>query len=379
MVAGVASGRGMRYLIALALLVPMVEGVDLEGIPGKHLIVSTPSSGKVWWSNNTQDIADPADVELVLDWRGRPMVPQLDMHLLVTPADVTFPMGLAVERIKESNEHGYEVIRRYLYVADPGSECEVMHVLRFPLLLQDGVFSVGEKQVVMQDKCVRWIAVDTVGNLYATCEETGEILKVPAQQIKERAIQPPPVVLYSMAGPNGMQVSGPGGIAADAFNVYWSNKVVGGLTGSVVRGNSFRPAGFRRMPAVSVIARNADAGRDYGVCVAGQQVFYTEKDNFLYATETNGGPIAVISDELTQPRGCAWDRDGTIYVADKAKGRIYAFPSSTRQLRTVGKLKRVATIEDPFAVVVVDRAAATFSGVLSLALVLAVALVSAGP
>lgn len=363
-----------RAALLLAALSP-AAAYDNAGTPGKHLIVSTPSSSKVWWSNNTQDITNPADVELVLDSKGVPMVPQLDMHMLISPVDVTYPMGLALERTKFIDAHGAEVVQRYIYVADPGADCEVMHVSRFRLDEDSGAFSVGEKNVVMQDKCVRWIAVDTVGNLFATCEETGEILKVPALQMQEDLTADeikPPLTLYSATGPNAMQVTMPGGIAADTFYIYWSNKVLGGKTGSVVKAASFRPAGRKNMPAVLPIARNTDAGRDYGVCVAGKTVFYTEKDNYLYAVQTGGGAISIVSDEMEQPRGCAWDRDGSIFVADRAAGRIYAFPSSTRNLRTVGKLKRVAMLEDPFAVLVVDRAASC--GGLALAAALAAAL-----
>merc|ERR550514_838874 len=115
-------------------------------------------------------------------------------------------MGLALERTKTHDQHGAQVKQRYIYVADPGADCEVMHVSRFLLNEENGHFSVGEKKIVMQDKCVRWIAVDTVGNLFASCEETGEILKVPTLQIQaymegETEIKPP-LTLYSSTGPN---------------------------------------------------------------------------------------------------------------------------------------------------------------------------------
>lgn len=374
---GRVDGRSLASLVLL-LVVWSVTGYDLDGIPGKHLIVSTPSTGMVWWSNNTHDISDPADVELVLDWKGNPMVPQLDMHLLIPPSVVSYPMGLALERTKSQDKHGYEVTKRFLFVADPGESCDVMHILRFPLYDELGQFSVGDKQVIMENKCVRWVTLDALGNLYATCEETGEILKLPVEQIRKDPLTAPPLVLYSSSGPNGMQVNNPGGIAVDMFQVYWSNKVMGGSTGSVVKGSSFRPAGHGKMPAVWPIAKNADLGKDYGVCLVGNNIFFTQNER-VFAVSKNGGAIAEVHRgggaendkdahlKLKKPRGCAWDRDGTVYVADREAGKIFSFPSLQKNLRSVGKLHRIATIEDPFAVIVVDRALSP-SSVLAFAL-----------
>lgn len=371
--------RGHSFAILVVLLaLQAAAGYDLDGIPGKHLIVSTPSTGMVWWSNNTQDITDPGDVELVLDYRGNPMVPQLTMHMLISPETVSYPMGLALERMKGTDKSGYEVIKRFLFVADPGENCELMHVLRFPFFESGGVFSVGSPQIVMENKCVRWVAVDVLGNMYASCEETGEILKVPVGQIRKNLIKPPPIVLYSSAGPSGMQVTSPGGITVDSFHTYWSNKVMGGSTGSVVKASSFRPAGKKGMPSVVPLAKNADLGKDYGVCLVGQNVFFTEKTKRLYAVGKNGGAIAVVTDQLQEPRGCDWDRDGSVYVADRKAGQIWSFPALQKTLRTVGKLKRIATIEDAFAVIVVDSAILP-SKILPLALALGSALLMATP
>jgi len=323
----------------------------------KHLIVSSPAQSKVFFSNTTESIADPNDVELVLDAQGKPMVPPLQMNMLISPAVVEEPMGLAIERQKRMDVNlGYEVEDRYLFVADaaPKKKC----VSRFPLYESFGHFTAGPPQEVLRDKMVRWIAVDYLGNLFATCEETGEILKVPAENIRNNLLVPP-IVLYRSSGPNGLQVTAPGGIAVDSFSLFWSNKVVGGpSTGSVVRGTSFMPAGRITMPSVVPIAKNADAGKDYGVCVAGQTVFYSEKKNKFYAVGKDGGAIAIISDQLKEPRGCAWDRDNTIYVADRKAGRIYSFAGAMRNLRTVGKLKSASMLTDPFDVVVIDAAPA---------------------
>lgn len=332
----------------------LVQAPVAQSIAQKHLIVSSPSISTIWYSNVTDSIADPDVVELVLDSMGNPMVPQLQMNWLLGPADVTRPYGLAHEREKKFDEqNGVHYIQKYLLVADPGDDCKKMHVYRYALFENMGVFSTGEQQLVMRDKCVRWIASDAQGNLFATNENTNEILKLTSENIRGGLLVPP-TVLYSSQGPNSLQVTQPGGIAVDAFFLYWSNKVRGSLTGSLVKGMSYMPAGMAQYPEVVPIAKNADAGQDYGVCIGGKTMFFTEKTNKLFAVQSGGGAIALISDELGQPRGCSWDGDGSIYVTDR-EGKIYQFPGTMQQLRNVGKLKRVATMDDPYGIVIVDR------------------------
>lgn len=331
----------------------LVQAPAVYGIAQKHLIVSSPSLSTIWYSNTTDSIADPDVVELVLDSMGNPMVPQLHMNYLLGPGDVTRPYGLAQEREKKYDEElGVHYIQKYLHVADPGDDCQKMHVYRYPLNEANGIITTGPQQHVMRDKCIRWIAVDAQGNLYATNENTNEILKVESKHIRAGKLYPP-TVLYSSQGPNALQVTQPGGIAVDSFFLYWSNKVRGMQTGSLVKGMSFMPAGMAQYPEVVPIAKNADAGKDYGVCLGGKTMFFTEKNNKLFGVQTQGGAIALISDALESPRGCSWDGDGSIYVTDRA-GKIYQFPGTMSQLRNVGKLKRVATMDDPYGIVVID-------------------------
>jgi hypothetical protein len=337
----------------LFLYLFLVQAPAVQSIAQKHLIVSSPELSMIWYSNTTDSIADPDVVELVLDSMGNPMVPQLQMNWLLGPGDVTRPYGLAQEREKKFDEPtGTHYIQKYLHVADPGDDCQKMHVYRYPLYENMGVFTHGEQQITIRDKCIRWIAVNSRGDLFATNENTNEILKVDSKNIRANQLVPP-TVMYSSQGPNALQVTAPGGIAVDSFFLYWSNKVLGSMTGSLVKGMSFMPAGMAQFPEVTPIAKNADAGKDYGVCLGGKNMFFTEKNNKLFGVSSAGGAIALISDALEQPRGCSWDGDGSIYVTDRA-GKVYQFPGTMQHLRSVGKLKRVATMQDPYGIVVVD-------------------------
>lgn len=340
-----------------------------RSIAQKHLFVSSPSISTIWYSNTTDSIADPDVVELVLDSMGNPMVPQLHMNWLLGPGDVTRPYGLAYERQKMFDEQvGEHYIQKYLFVADPGDDCKKMHVYRYSLHETLGVFTTGAQQLVIRDKCIRWITVDSQGNLFATNENTNEILRVSSGNIRAGSLVPP-TVMYSSQGPNALQVTTPGGIAVDSFFIYWSNRVRGSMTGSLVKGMSFMPAGMSQYPEVTPIAKNADAGQDFGVCLAGKTMFFTESTNKLFAVQSQGGAIALISDELGQPRGCSWDGDGSVYVTDR-EGKVYQFPGTMQHLRNVGKLKRVATMDDPYGIVVVDKCASIGGVAISLILAL---------
>ena len=73
-------------------------------------------------------------------------------------------------------------------------------------------------------------------------------------------------------------------------------------------------------PQLDAIAKNSN--KVYGVCLSQNNVFYTNTQTFLYGVKKSGGAIATISDKLLGPRGCAWDGDGTIYVADMEGGKV---------------------------------------------------------
>merc|ERR1719160_1793742 len=89
-------------------------------------------------------------------------------------------------------------------------------------------------------------------------------------------------VIYSADSLPG--VSNPGGIATDNFHVYWGNKALGTLEGSVVKGFELPTNAKEPDPeSVRVLAKNVD--KVYGVCFANGNLFFSEPKKALYAID----------------------------------------------------------------------------------------------
>lgn len=277
-----------------------------------------------------------------------------------------YPLGIALDHP-----------RKGLYIADVNKK----RILRYELEETEGesgyVLSVKQNSVMVisEGKEVRWLAVDAIGNLFFSDEGDSVIWQVPGHslikstnalpcnQIKRDFMvsqtdsgcvgtpfekdnpgiyvttpptQETPVVVYSREITKTSEVSAPGGLAVDNFHVFWGNKQLGMQVGSVVSGFESSREGKVHQP--TKIALNTD--RVYGVCIAGNNVYYTDKKTNLYGVKKHGGGIATIYTKMSGPRGCAWDGDGTVYVADRDGNKIMSFPSnmltlSPQRLKTV--------------------------------------------
>ncbi len=81
-------------------------------------------------------------------------------------------------------------------------------------------------------------------------------------------------------------------------------------------------------------------------------MFYTGSATYLYGVRKRGGPITQVSELLTQPRGCAYDGDGTVYVADKGQGAVYSFAANMGVMQPTHSLRKVAEFQDAYGVAV---------------------------
>merc|ERR1719181_226928 len=109
-----------------------------------------------------------------------------------------------------------------------------------------------------------------------------------------------------------------------------------------------------------MLAQNAP--KAMGVCVARSNVFFTAENQILYGVKAAGGTVAEIYQHFVTPRGCAYDGEGTIYVADE-DGSVHSLPSNFPTLRPVvkGRVQKVIsgpTDMAPSAVTVFTRAEA---------------------
>eukprot|EP00747_Dinoflagellata_sp_TGD_P182503 gnl/TRDRNA2_/TRDRNA2_36776_c0_seq4.p1 gnl/TRDRNA2_/TRDRNA2_36776_c0~~gnl/TRDRNA2_/TRDRNA2_36776_c0_seq4.p1 ORF type:complete len:330 (-),score=73.74 gnl/TRDRNA2_/TRDRNA2_36776_c0_seq4:99-1088(-) len=315
------------YQLLLAVVVAAICSMPFAeafGEPQKYLIVSSPLNHRIAY--------------LKLDeWQKNEGA---QMRSLITTG-LTFPQGLAMDQV-----------RKKLYVGDP----DLRKLVAYDISLRGDALEAGEQQTIATKVETRWVAVDGVGNVFFSDEPHHRIMKVSAKSIEKGSAVPE--VVYDGASINA--VSAPGGIAVDNFHVFWTNKDVGTQVGSVVEGSE-KPTGSKqtRMLAKNVL-------KSYGVCMALSNVYYTDSDKVIYGVKKSGGRVQQVSGSLQQPRGCAWDGDGTVYVADRGSNAIYSFPGNMNSLAPV-ELEKSFDCDDAFGLAVVSTTSAAMRSALAAA------------
>lgn len=316
---GIAANMACPLMLWNLLLLPVVVLADE---PSRYLFASSLRTGKVVY------VHLPARSPIT-----GPGAPDHKAHTLID-SGLKSPMGLAADQQ-----------RNRLFVADEGAK----KVLAYNLLFSNGKAVVdGEPSVAANDVDVRWVACDGVGNLFISDEARNYIMKVPADA--SLRLGSSPKIVYN--GNVLTQVSAPGGVAVDNFHVFWANKAVGTTAGSVVKGFETPPS-TNAAESVHMLANNAD--KVYGVCLAKDNVFYTNHEKYIYGVKKGGGKELVISDKLQEPRGCSYDGDGTVFVADRGANLIAAFAGNMQKLSSA-RIGKVIDLEGAFGVAVLSSA-----------------------
>jgi len=278
--------------------------------PGRFLLVSTPRSAKIGYAR-------------ILGGGHHSPVETLISSGLI------HPQGLAID-----------AKRSQLLVADP----DARRIFAYHLHTKNGRLLADEPTVAAEDVEARWVAVDGLGNMFFSDEPRNQILKVSyAQALRgEKHAE----VVYD--GVSLSAVNAPGGIAVDTFYTYWVNKHIGSEVGSVARGSE-SPDASNAAAFVQTLASNSE--KSYGVCVTLDNVYYTQPSTEIFGVKKSGGAHSLVSDKLTNPRGCAWDGEGTVYVADRGANAIYSFAGNMKDLREAEMTKAV-DFEDAFGLAV---------------------------
>jgi len=315
-----------RLSVATALLLGLLSPASCTSEPNRYVFISSPRQGKVVYVK----IPAVGCADCHHD-HTMPVVPLIDSGL-------KNPMGLAVDQQRSK-----------LIVADPESR----KVFSYSIYFSDGGVVVdGEPAVAVQDVQARWVACDGHGNIFVSDESANLIIKVPyaSGSLRKEDTTHKGVPIY---GANVPQVSAPGGVAVDNFHVFWSNKDNGKQMGSLVKGLEAPPLADAA-EAVKVLAKNSD--KVYGVCLVEDNVFYTDSLHHMYGVKKGGSELTLVSDKFQQPRGCAWDGDGTVYVADRQANAVFAFAGNMLTIAPA-RLIRVADFEGAFGVAVISGAA----------------------
>jgi len=261
---------------------------------------------------------------------------------------LTEPCGLAVDHT-----------RQRLYIADPKRHKVFMYKMYFG----DHGMSVREDEqyTVVYDVTPRWIAVDSQGTLFATDEgrsfiaevSATELAKLGEQKKGEDEVQLQFHKLYAHDQNN--QVDRPGGIAVDGNNIYWGNRAPGKQFGSLMSAPENPEARLAKGVPDMIQSLSKNVDKVYGVCASPNLVFYTGGSRTVYGAKPGAfnprASTTVLLDDYAAPRGCVWDGDGTVYLADKGGDAIWSFPSALHSLGLV-QASKLFDVTDPYGVAV---------------------------
>lgn len=333
--------------LCLALATCLAPVAAYEADP-RFIFVSSPSKRKIYYAPlpSLTELAKHPDDRLVpaatmlIDGSVKPSSGGvLGLEAPATPLET--PEGLAVW-------HGKD--KAVLYVADTAAKKIFAYQITASLA---GAPVAGVQQLVAKDiEGVTSLALDGFGNLYFTTNN-GRVGTLSSEKLLPLTADKPTVtILYTSESTK--TVSTPFGLAADNFNVYWSNQANGQQNGAIVKAFERNVAALKTKYPQYPMPLSKTMTKAMGVCVAKSNVFFTGVAQTLYGVKTTGGSISEVSRSFEEPRGCAFDGENTLYVADAKTGSISSLPANfiTLPAAPLKKLQKVATVEAPSAVAV---------------------------
>mmetsp|Transcript_15899 Transcript_15899/g.45291 ORF Transcript_15899/g.45291 Transcript_15899/m.45291 type:complete len:343 (+) Transcript_15899:135-1163(+) len=305
------------HLAALATLARRCYGGYVP--PTKYLIVSNARNGSIGYVPLSR-AGNYTEARVLID------------------KDLIHPQGIAVDHK-----------RQLLLVADS----ELKKVVSYGLILhEDGSLGVDEQTPLAEDIETRWVAVDGQGNVYMTDEQNGKIMRISARQVLDGDTTPTSLFSDRGNGDDGA-ISAPGGIATDNFHVYWTNKQEGQSLGTVVKAlaGPLNSTGIALQPRI--IAKNLP--KAYGVCMALDSIYFTDTDHNVFAVKASGGEPMKVSSRLANPRGCAWDGEDTVFIADRSADAVFSLKGPSMSLAE-GRLEKAVNYEGAFGVAIFSSA-----------------------
>lgn len=335
----VPGSAGLHCLAALVGVLALCARPSTAAVANRYLLVSSPKDANVQYAK-------------LLSAQEAALRKPLKLRPLSLPGKLKEPMGI-------SADNG----RMVVYIADPAASA----IWLLPVFVaNDGKLVPGDQKQVVSGVKAKWCSVDAVGNLFYTEGESNAVKRVDglglSKLLNGEQVTLMPVDLYSAAGPPAVAfVKKPQGIAVDNFHMYWANGEDGHNAGSVIRGLE-NPSDVNKELDLTSLSANTQVV--YGICLSSTALFYTDDAANVHGMRRGGGSVATITDKLQAPRGCSWDGDGTVYVADRHGNAIYAFAGDTPSL-SPRNVKKALDISDPYGLTVFSGARALTQGSLA--------------
>eukprot|EP00930_Biecheleria_cincta_P062259 TRINITY_DN47741_c0_g1_i1.p1 TRINITY_DN47741_c0_g1~~TRINITY_DN47741_c0_g1_i1.p1 ORF type:complete len:376 (-),score=70.43 TRINITY_DN47741_c0_g1_i1:66-1193(-) len=226
-----------------------------------------------------------------------------------------------------------------LYVSDT----KVGYLYRYSVHLNwRGFPEAGPQELVANDLQgkAHWLALDGYGNLFYTDSQDGSVSMIGVDELSKET--PKSRILFSAS--KITSVAGPAGLAADSLNVYWANLKGDARTGTLVQASSSNDQ------APKVLAGQTDMYQALAkdVCLARDNVFFTGESEALFAVKADGSSqVTEVSQNFKQPKGCVYDQEATVYVADSGDNAVYSLPANFQTLRKVRHVNKVASMPSP--------------------------------
>lgn len=323
MAADVRTGAGCcRHLLLAAAAAFCAHHAAATAAAEKYLIVSSPGFSTIAY--------------LKLGNTGAPAIAGTAMRTLID-SGLKYPQGIAVDSY-----------RKKLYVADPS----MGKLVRYSIEQVNDAITVKNMETVADGVEVRAVAVDGLGNVFFSDEPNQQILRMTAQMIDAGTTTAE--VVYD--GSTIDAVSAPGGVALDNYFVYWLNKASGTKVGTVVRALQ-DPSLVTTNTSIMTLSNNSD--KCYGLCLALGNIYYSDESFNLYGVSRSAttfrGPATTVSSAFQEPRGCAYDGESTIYVADKSSNAVYQFAANMKTPLSNRPMAKAADLEGAFGVAVYTK------------------------
>lgn len=277
-----------------------------------------------------------------------------------------------LEIIKEPRGLAVDSLRKILYAIDGNGGQPQLYASRI-YYSKDGNVGCEAPKLIAVGLSSNWVAVDFRGQVffvadndlksmdvsYVTNKLDGTVVEkitgdpnkdeaakadTEAKSDSEEAEKDPITVVYEGASVTG--VSMPHGIAVDGYRLFWANGENGKQDGTIVQGLQ-DPMGDAK---VTPLATNLAMA--HGVCLTSSRVFFSDEEQNLFSTKVNGGKAEPVTDKLQKPRGCAFDGDGTVFVADAGDNKVLSFAGAGAELGPRRLSTSLTNIKEPFGLAV---------------------------